>query len=104
MLEIPGIDPDKVERYGKQFLKLVNDAHLGYEAMMQQQEDRPQDPNHQNVIDISSGDEFGDDEDFDEFEGDDESQEERSHHFDHDVDAFNARREWFETQSTMPSC
>ena len=94
MLEIPGIDPDKVERYSKQFLKLIEDSHRGYEDMMQRQEDRPQDPNHQNVIDISSDDDFGDDGDIDELGGDEDSQGERSHYFQHppDVEAFNVRR------------
>ena len=93
MLDIVGIDSDKVQRYGKQFLKLVHDAHRAYEEMMQRHEDRPQDPNHQNVIDISSDDEFGDDVDLDDLEGDDDSQVERSQYFQHppDVEAFNAK-------------
>jgi bloom syndrome protein len=97
MLEIPNIDPDKVARYGKNFLKLIRDAHRSYEAMMQQHEDRPQDPNHQNVIDISSDDDYGDAGDLDEFDADEESQEELrpSHYFQHsgdsEVDAFNMR-------------
>ena len=41
MLEIPGIDPDKVERYGGQFLRLIRTSHEGYENLMKQQEDRP---------------------------------------------------------------
>jgi bloom syndrome protein len=41
MLKIPGIDPDKVERYGEHFLKLIRHAHQGYESLMQQQGDRP---------------------------------------------------------------
>ena len=41
MLEITGIDPDKVERYGEQFLELIRNAHEGYESLMLQQEDRP---------------------------------------------------------------
>ena len=94
MLEIPGIDADKVNRYGKTFLKLVQEAHRDYEAMMQQQEDRPQDPNHLlNVIDISSDDEFGDAGDLDEFDADEESLGESSRYFPSDeVNAFNAQR------------
>ena len=63
-----------------------------YESMMQQQEDYPLDPNHQNVISISSDDdEYGDGglEDLD----DTGSQGERSSYFQPppEVDAFNAR-------------
>lgn len=94
MLEIPGIDPDKVERYGKRFLKLVKTAHDGYESIMQPQEDRPRDPNHEPVI-IISEDEFADDGGFDELAGPNGSQEERSTYFQPapEVDAFNARCE-----------
>ena len=41
MLEIPGIDPDKVERYGHTFLRLIKTCHEGYELLMNQLEDRP---------------------------------------------------------------
>lgn len=94
LLEIPGIDPDKVERYGKRFLKLIRNTHCGYEDLMQQQEDRPIDPNHQNVIEISSDDEFADDGEFDDFREENSSQEERSRYFRAapEVDEFNARR------------
>ena len=93
MLEIPGIDPQKVEIHGKEFLKLVREAHRNYEAMMQREEDRPQDPNHQNIIELSSDDDFDDKTELDEL-GDDESMEERSHFFQPppDVAALNARR------------
>lgn len=113
MLEIPNIDPDKVERYGKTFLKLIREAHRGYEAMIQQQEDRPQDPNHQNVIDISSDDEFGDADDLDEFDADEETLGESSHYFpSDDVNAFNAQRRLSQkplyiltlTDSSHPTC
>ena len=61
--------------------------------MMQREEDRPQDPNHQNIIELSSDDEFDDRNDFDDL-GDDESTEERSHYFQPspDVVALNMRR------------
>ena len=93
MREISGIDTDKVDRYGKRFLKLIRKSQQFYESMMRQQEDRPQDPNHQNVIDISSDDEFADNgvfEDLDEARG---SQEERSSYFQAapEVEAFNAQ-------------
>ena len=91
MRQIPDIDLDKVDRYGKRFLKLIHAAHQGYETLMRQQEDRPQDPNHQNVIDISSDDEFGDG--FDDFEDELGSQHGRSSYFQAppEVKAFNAR-------------
>lgn len=95
MLDIPGIDPDKVSRYGKRFLKLIRDVHKSYEAMMQEQEDRPMDPNHQNVIDISSDEEDAEYGSFNDNLGlDDGSQEERSTYFQAapEVDSFNARR------------
>ena len=92
MLEIPGIDPQKVDIHGKEFLKLVREAHRNYEAMMQREEDRPQDPNHQNIIELSSDDEFDDKNELDDLG--DESTEERSHFFQPspDVMALNARR------------
>ena len=95
MLKIPGIDSDKVGRYGKIFLKLVRDAQRSYEEMMQRQEDRPQDPNHQNVMIISSDDDddgnAGEVEDFD--DEDMGSSEERSAYFQPapEVEVFNAR-------------
>ena len=60
---------------------------------MQREEDRPQDPNHQNIIELSSDDEFDDKNELDDL-GDDESTEERSHFFQPspDVMALNARR------------
>ena len=93
MREIPGIDLDKIDRYGKRFLKLIRASQQIYESMMRQQEDRPQDPNHQNVIDISSDDEFMDDGTFDDFDDAHGSQEERSSYFQvaPEVDAFNAQ-------------
>lgn len=93
MLEIPGIDPNKVEVHGKEFLKLVHEAHRSYEAMMQREEDRPQDPNHQNIICLSSDDDFEDGNGLDDLEGDDESVEGRSNFFQPspDVIALNAR-------------
>ena len=91
MLEIPDIDPDKVQLYGKHFLKLVKKAQRFYDDMLKTQEDRPQDPNHRNVIDISSDDEMNDRSDF---SGNDGFQAERSSYFEaHDaaVERFNAQ-------------
>ena len=93
MLEIPGIDPDKVQRYGKRLLKLVRFSHQGYDSMMRQQEDRPQDPNHQNVIDISSDDDANEYGGLDDLGDVEHLQEERSAYFrpPAEVEAFNAQ-------------
>ena len=93
MLEIPGIDPDKVQRYGNRLLKLVRLSHQGYESMMRQQEDRPQDPNHQNVIDISSDDDANEYGGLDDLGDMEHLQEERSAYFrpPAEVEAFNAQ-------------
>ena len=90
MLEIQGIDADKVHRYGKRFLKLVKASQHRYEEMMQEQ-----DPNHQTVIDISSDGESMENGEFDELDDYRASQEERSAYFEApaDVQAFNAQRE-----------
>ena len=104
LLKIPGIDPDKVERYGKIFLRLIRDAQRSYEEMMQQQEDRPQDPNHQNVMVISSDDEEDDGNagELEDFDDENASSQERSAYFhqDPDVEAFNAR--FTQTQPFAP--
>ena len=90
MLEIPGIDAERVELYCKVFLTLVRNAQHIYESMLQQQEDRVQDPNHENVINISDDEESGD-YDLDAFD-DEGPQKERSTYFPGpDVEAFNAQ-------------
>lgn len=61
---IRGIDPDKVQRYGRQILKLVRDAQRRYEELQKDKDDADgvvPDPNHHNVINLSSDDEYGDD-------------------------------------------
>jgi bloom syndrome protein len=92
LLEVNGIDFDKVERYGTRFLKMIKDAHNTYEALMRAQEDRPDDPNHRNVVEIS------DDEDevegvVEDFSDHEFSDEETSQYFQlaPDVAAFNAQ-------------
>lgn len=67
LLIIEGVDEYKVKTYGRLLLKLVKEAHNDYEAMMRAQEDRPDDPNHKNVVEISSDEEdfVDDEEDFD---------------------------------------
>lgn len=96
MLEIPGIDPDKVRRYGKNFLKLIRESQNRYETLIQLKEDCPEDNNHRIVIEITSGDEFADDGGFDDLV-EDGPQEERSAYFRvaPDVDAFNAQCAYF---------
>ncbi|KAF7116474.1 hypothetical protein CNMCM5793_004762 [Aspergillus hiratsukae] len=64
--QIPGIDPDKVNRYGTQILKLVRDAQRRYEELKQERDNNDDvvpDPNHHNVINVDSDDEFSDGED-----------------------------------------
>lgn len=64
LLEIRGIDPDKVERYGRQVLKLVRDAQKRYDELKKDKEDASgivPDPNRHNVINLSSSDEYSDD-------------------------------------------
>ncbi|KAL4895097.1 hypothetical protein BDV59DRAFT_159798 [Aspergillus ambiguus] len=61
---IPGIDPDKVSRYGGQILKLVRDTQRRFEELMKDRHDADgvvPDPNHKNVINITSDDEEYDD-------------------------------------------
>lgn len=101
MLQISGIDRERVRLYGKPFLKIIREAFVQYQGMTEANHDRPCDPNHQNVIDISSDDEYGDD-DLDELAGDGSQEEQRSQYFRPapDVEKFNARREW----RFFPSC
>ena len=56
MLRIPGIDFDKVDCHGSQFYPLIRRAREHYENMMATSEDRPVDPNHENVVDLVSDD------------------------------------------------
>lgn len=90
MLEIPGIDAEKVELYGRSFLKLIRDFQQSYESMMQRQEDRIQDPNHMNVIDISDDEDMGSN-DLDDLDDDDFAKERSSYFPSRDVEAFNAQ-------------
>ena len=97
MLELPGIDPDKVRRHGKRFLKLIRSSQTQYEKMMQQNEDRPQDPNHHLVIDLSSDDDDDDIENGASADDEPPPQGERSQYFQSqsDVNAFNAQCETY---------
>jgi bloom syndrome protein len=93
LLKIDGVEADKIERYGARFLRLIIDAHNTYEALMRAQEDKPDDPNHRNVVEISDDDQEveGELEDADDHEF---SDEETSQYFQlaPDVAAFNAQR------------
>jgi bloom syndrome protein len=108
LLQIEGMDEDKLARYGPRLLKLVKEAHNNYEAIMRAQEDKPDDPNHKNVVEISSDedDDFINDEDeFDMSQSDvDFDDTETSQYFsapDPEVERFNAQSET--TQATCES-
>jgi bloom syndrome protein len=60
---IPDIDQDKAKRYGRQILGLVENAKRRYQEMTQEAETSGvvPDPNHHNVINLSSSDEYSDD-------------------------------------------
>lgn len=99
MLSIPGINEEMVELYGKHFFKLISNAKAFYYSMQVSNEDssgefedKPVDPNHVNVIDISS-DEEEDPEPEAFSQGSHSSMEERSTYFrvDPEVAAFNSR-------------
>ncbi|TVY49103.1 ATP-dependent DNA helicase [Lachnellula occidentalis] len=74
MLQIPGINEDKVQRYGKKFLPLIKRYHLNYEEMMALNDDRDIDQNHMNVIDLCSD---GAEDEYDEEDDDHLSQAEQ---------------------------
>ncbi|KAL4955948.1 hypothetical protein BDW69DRAFT_182026 [Aspergillus filifer] len=67
MLKIHDIDPDKVYRYGDKMMKLLRDTQRRYDELKKERDDVDgvvPDPNHHNVVNISS-DEFSDfDDDF----------------------------------------
>ncbi|KAE8421686.1 hypothetical protein BDV36DRAFT_304392 [Aspergillus pseudocaelatus] len=61
---IPGIDKDKVTRYGAQILKLVRDTQRRYAELKKDRDDADgvvPDPNHHNVINLTSDSEEYDD-------------------------------------------
>jgi bloom syndrome protein len=60
--KIRGIDPDKVELYGGQILKLARDAQRRYEELKKDKDANGvvPDPNHSNVVTLSSDDEYSD--------------------------------------------
>lgn len=69
MNEIPGIDSEKVARFGNKFIPLIRKFHKNYEEMMNQNIDRDMDKNHRNVIDLCDDDD------------EDESEEEEEENF-----------------------
>ena len=59
LVRMPGIDPDKVSRYGSQILKLVKDTELRLAELKHEGEDANgvvPDPNHTNVINLDDDD------------------------------------------------
>ncbi|KAJ6028474.1 Bloom syndrome protein [Penicillium herquei] len=62
---LPGIDQDKVKRYGRQILRLVDNAKRRYHELTEDAESNGvvPDPNHHNVINLSSSDEYSDGDD-----------------------------------------
>lgn len=74
MNDIPGIDPDKVARYGKKFIPLIEKCYQGYNAMMDQSIHRDMDPNHQ-IIDLCDDDDEEEEEDEDYGDGSEDDDE-----------------------------
>ncbi|EXJ93033.1 bloom syndrome protein [Capronia epimyces CBS 606.96] len=54
--ELTGLNPEMFRRLGPPLLRLITAAYDNYEAMMRAQEGRPDDPNHQTVVEISDDD------------------------------------------------
>ena len=127
MRNIRGIDPDRVERYGKRFLKIINNARDIYGQLLprsedhasnilDEDEDAPMDPNHQEVILISDDEAvpegiFDESDDSFEVEDDDEDEDEHlqtSHHFtpttiDPRVEEYNRRGSQLEAERVASS-
>jgi bloom syndrome protein len=105
LLAIEGVDPERVRLHGPRFLKLIQEANKNYEAMMRAQEDRPVDPNHKNVVEISDDDEDEEDanvqlsQEFSDLDFDDTetSQYFTADRVDSEVENFNARSTLDET-------
>jgi bloom syndrome protein len=101
LLSIEGVDPERVRLHGPRFLKLIQEANKNYEAMMRAQEDRPVDPNHKNVVEISDDEDEDDQEDANvqlsqefsdlDFDDTETSQYFTADHLDSEVENFNAQ-------------
>ncbi|KAF2685868.1 hypothetical protein K458DRAFT_300377 [Lentithecium fluviatile CBS 122367] len=134
LLAIPGVNPEMVELFGKTFLRLVNKAKGIFgdnppvpknmlskcRRVMQDEEDdndedqKPLDPNHQNVIDLCESDDepaqagVESESDYSMGDFDDEGDEELhvSHHFnqqaDPRVEQFNSRFSQIEAERPNP--
>ena len=103
MLELPGIDRDKVRLYGGRYLRLIRDFHKHYENMMRQQEDCPKDPNHETAVYVISDDE-DEQQDLHDFVAEDERGESSTYFQPSpEVEAFNARRKIRITVSSRSS-
>ncbi|KUL88828.1 hypothetical protein ZTR_03477 [Talaromyces verruculosus] len=63
MNEVPGINQDKVRIYGSRFLKLIRNSKKLLSDIRSNNE-VIHDPNHTNVINLDSDDEYGNDDDF----------------------------------------
>lgn len=63
MNEIPNINQDKVRIYGSRFLKLIRNSKKLLSDIRSNNE-VIHDPNHTNVINLDSDDEYGGDDDF----------------------------------------
>lgn len=58
LLEIPGIDADRVKLYSKTFLKIIKQHKDNYDELLHEDEEKPHDPNHKvDCIDLVSSDE-----------------------------------------------
>jgi bloom syndrome protein len=90
LMRISEMNPDTYKLCGPVLLRLIKIAYNDYEAIMRAQEDRPDDPNHKTVVEIS--DDEVEDAEFSQsdVEGD---ETESSHYFSvaDDVSQFNAK-------------
>ena len=102
MNSIPGIDSERVQQCGKQFIKLIKEWQGFYREAMKKPEDRDIDRQHQDVYEITSGEEESDG---DASEIDDENSWEGgpSKYFNSGrVNDFNAKMDQFKNVSQRP--
>ncbi|OCT46271.1 bloom syndrome protein [Cladophialophora carrionii] len=77
---ISGMNDEIFQLFGPVLLRLIKSAFNNYEAMMRAQEGRPDDPNHQTVIEIADDDASGPESETD-LDMDDVDETENSHYF-----------------------
>ncbi|KIW63064.1 hypothetical protein PV04_09942 [Phialophora macrospora] len=77
---ISGMNDETFKMFGPVLLRLIRSAFNDYEALMRAQEDRPDDPNHQTVIEIADDDSNGEEPETD-VDMDDVDETEDSHYF-----------------------